>query len=502
MPSCDSPSTSITSPRSARRARRASQSRLPRPLIAELAGAQGITVHLRARPPAHHRPRCGAAAADVATKLNIEMAATVRDGAIAAPVRPDQVTLVPERPRELTTEGGLDVVADTGGRLPTSSGRCATPASASASFSIRTMKQVRAAKASGRRRHRDQHRPSTPMLDARRGTSGAGAHLTRLRRSAPRADSRFSPATAELRERRADRRDPADRGAQHRAQHRRARGARRAWIARFATWSRFCASDGARLGDDGVEHGVACHRARIASVARCSATAVDARHATQRVTLRTDDGVTLAGDVVRARLAPAPAVILVHMLQRSRRDWDALAHAARRRGHRRAGDRSARPRRVAGQSVRRTRITRRWSHDVQGRAPLSRVARRRAAVARRHRRRVARRQPRRAGGGRRPGDRQPGAAVAVARLPRPAHRSRDAQVRRRPVLLVASDDDAYATRSARSCRRPAAARASCCILERRRPRHGDARPRSRPRGRWWTGSAGRCYDRSCPRRSF
>jgi pyridoxine 5-phosphate synthase len=39
------------------------------------------------------------------------MAATAEMAAIAARVRPDQVTLVPERPRELTTEGGLDVVA-------------------------------------------------------------------------------------------------------------------------------------------------------------------------------------------------------------------------------------------------------------------------------------------------------------------------------------------------------------------------------------------------------
>ena len=48
----------------------------------------------------------------VSTKLNIEMAATAEMTGIAARIRPDQVTLVPERPHELTTQGGLDVLAN------------------------------------------------------------------------------------------------------------------------------------------------------------------------------------------------------------------------------------------------------------------------------------------------------------------------------------------------------------------------------------------------------
>lgn len=47
--------------------------------------------------------------------------------------------------------------------------------------------------------------------------------------------------------------------------------------------------------------------------------------ASQRVTLRTDDGVLLAATWYEPVVRPAPAVVLVHMLQRSRRDWESLA---------------------------------------------------------------------------------------------------------------------------------------------------------------------------------
>jgi pyridoxine 5-phosphate synthase len=95
--------------------RQARQAREPEPvaaaLIAEQAGAQGITVHLRGD-RRHIQDRDVELLRQViGTKLNVEMSATAEMAAIAARVRPDQVTLVPERPRELTTEGGLDVVA-------------------------------------------------------------------------------------------------------------------------------------------------------------------------------------------------------------------------------------------------------------------------------------------------------------------------------------------------------------------------------------------------------
>ena len=76
--------------------------------ICELAGAYGITVHLRGdRRHIQHRDVKILREA-VKTKLNIEMAATDEMIGIALDVIPDQVTLVPELPGEITTTGGLD----------------------------------------------------------------------------------------------------------------------------------------------------------------------------------------------------------------------------------------------------------------------------------------------------------------------------------------------------------------------------------------------------------
>ena len=95
--------------------REARQAREPEPVtaavIAELAGAEGITVHLRGD-RRHIQDRDVELLRQViTTKLNIEMAATPEMVAIACRVKPDQVTLVPERPDEVTTTGGLDVVS-------------------------------------------------------------------------------------------------------------------------------------------------------------------------------------------------------------------------------------------------------------------------------------------------------------------------------------------------------------------------------------------------------
>ena len=76
--------------------------------ICELAGAHGITVHLRGdRRHIQHRD-VKILREVVKTKLNIEMAATEEMLGIAMDVIPDQVTLVPELPGEITTTGGLD----------------------------------------------------------------------------------------------------------------------------------------------------------------------------------------------------------------------------------------------------------------------------------------------------------------------------------------------------------------------------------------------------------
>jgi pyridoxine 5-phosphate synthase len=79
-------------------------------VLAELGGASGITVHLRSD-RRHIQDRDVEILRQVVrTRLNLEMAATQEMLRLALTVKPDQVTLVPERLDELTTEGGLDVV--------------------------------------------------------------------------------------------------------------------------------------------------------------------------------------------------------------------------------------------------------------------------------------------------------------------------------------------------------------------------------------------------------
>jgi pyridoxine 5-phosphate synthase len=76
----------------------------------ELAGADGITVHLR-EDRRHISDRdVEVLRRTVKTLLNLEMAATDAMIALAVRVKPDLVTLVPEKRQEQTTEGGLDVV--------------------------------------------------------------------------------------------------------------------------------------------------------------------------------------------------------------------------------------------------------------------------------------------------------------------------------------------------------------------------------------------------------
>jgi pyridoxine 5-phosphate synthase len=94
-----------------RQVRRASE---PDPVtaaaLAELAGAQGIVVHLR-EDRRHIQDRdVEILRLTVKTKLNLEMAATEEMVKIALRLKPDVVTLVPEKRQELTTEGGLDVL--------------------------------------------------------------------------------------------------------------------------------------------------------------------------------------------------------------------------------------------------------------------------------------------------------------------------------------------------------------------------------------------------------
>ena len=77
--------------------------------MAELAGADGITIHLR-EDRRHIQDRdLKILRETVQTRLNLEMAATEEMVTIALAVKPEMCTLVPEKRAELTTEGGLDV---------------------------------------------------------------------------------------------------------------------------------------------------------------------------------------------------------------------------------------------------------------------------------------------------------------------------------------------------------------------------------------------------------
>ena len=84
---------------------------VPFAMLAELGGADGITVHLR-EDRRHIQDRdVELLRQTVRSRLNLEMAATEEMVGIAVSIVPDMVTLVPERREEVTTEGGLDVAA-------------------------------------------------------------------------------------------------------------------------------------------------------------------------------------------------------------------------------------------------------------------------------------------------------------------------------------------------------------------------------------------------------
>ncbi|HVE58691.1 MAG TPA: pyridoxine 5'-phosphate synthase [Pyrinomonadaceae bacterium] len=81
-------------------------------VVCEQAGAHGITVHLRGD-RRHIQDRDIEILREVITTyLNVEMAATEEMLSIALKTKPDAVSLVPESPNEITTEGGLNVIAN------------------------------------------------------------------------------------------------------------------------------------------------------------------------------------------------------------------------------------------------------------------------------------------------------------------------------------------------------------------------------------------------------
>ena len=80
--------------------------------LCEAAGADGITAHLREDRRHIQDADIQGLKANVRTYFNLEMACVAEMVELARRIKPEQVTLVPERREEITTEGGLDIVSD------------------------------------------------------------------------------------------------------------------------------------------------------------------------------------------------------------------------------------------------------------------------------------------------------------------------------------------------------------------------------------------------------
>lgn len=117
-------------------------------LLAEQAGADSITVHLREDRRHIQEDDVRRLLPRLRTRLNLEMAVTESMLAFACEVRPADCCLVPERREELTTEGGLDVVANTAA-VREARERLATAGIRVALFIDPEPRQVEAARATG-----------------------------------------------------------------------------------------------------------------------------------------------------------------------------------------------------------------------------------------------------------------------------------------------------------------------------------------------------------------
>jgi pyridoxine 5-phosphate synthase len=165
--------------------RQARRAREPEPvtaaLIAELAGAEGITVHLRGDRRHIQDRDVELLRQVVATKLNIEMAATREMAEMACRVKPDQVTLVPERPEEVTTTGGLDVLQH-GEAIRSAVSACRAGGIRVSLFVDAVPKQVEASRAVGADAIEINTGPYSESSEAQRAE-----HLARIALSAERA---------------------------------------------------------------------------------------------------------------------------------------------------------------------------------------------------------------------------------------------------------------------------------------------------------------------------
>ena len=117
-------------------------------VLSELGGADGITIHLR-EDRRHIQDRdLRILRETVRVRLNLEMSVEPEIVGIAIATKPDQVTLVPERRAELTTEGGLDVVGQFD-RVEAAVARCRDAGLDVSLFIDPTAAQVEASKRAG-----------------------------------------------------------------------------------------------------------------------------------------------------------------------------------------------------------------------------------------------------------------------------------------------------------------------------------------------------------------
>ena len=139
--------------------------------IAEAAGAHGMTVHLRGDRRHIQDHDLDAAARMVRGKLNLEMAATDEMSRSPLASRPDQVTLVPERDAEITTEGGLGVASVPGSPLRAPARRRPFGRAVHRSRRVADRRGARAARARLDRGRRVQHRRLRRRRQRQRRTS-------------------------------------------------------------------------------------------------------------------------------------------------------------------------------------------------------------------------------------------------------------------------------------------------------------------------------------------
>lgn len=157
--------------------------------MAEAGGANSITVHLREDRRHIQDDDVRVLRAGIKTLLNFEMAATDEMTRFAVRVRPDWACIVPEKRRELTTEGGLDV-AKNQKRIAASVARLKRAGIQVSLFiepSVQAVKLSRACGADAVEFHTGRYCLATQQKDGPRSHARAKAELERLRKAADTA---------------------------------------------------------------------------------------------------------------------------------------------------------------------------------------------------------------------------------------------------------------------------------------------------------------------------